>query len=214
MAINLSKIPKWTLFAIAALLVALSTFYVVCDRPTLNHKISYWQGQYEAERKLAIAGEEIAMKKIGELEGEIALKNGAIDSANTVIATLQEAQDTANDQISALNVSLSEATTDAERVPILINLVDEWKGKFTLAQSTIAEKDKIIEAATVKYNLQVQISDEYKAGWEREKALRLNCEAGLGLKDKRINQLERQNRAKNILGVAGWGVAAIVSIVK
>jgi hypothetical protein len=214
MAINLKKIPKGILFAIAGLLFALSTFYVVCDRPTLNHKIDYWQGQYETERKLAVAGEEIALRKIGELQAEISMKDGAIDSANTVIATLQEAQDTANDQISELNVSLSEATTDAERVPILVSLVSEWQGKFTLAQSTIAEKDLIIEATTVKYNLQVQISDEYKAGWEREKALRLNCEVGLGLKDKRINQLERQNKFKNILGVAGWGVAAIVSIAR
>ena len=214
MKINLSKVPKGVLLGIAGLLLVLSTFYVMCDRPTLNHKIDYWQGQYDAERKLAIAGEEIALKKIGELQSEIAMKDGAIDSANTVIATLQEAQDTANDQISSLNVSLSEATTDAERVPILVSLVDEWKGKFTLAQSTIAEKDRIIEATTVKYNLQVQISDGYKAGWGREKALRLNCEVGLGLKDKRINQLERQNKLKTILGVAGWATAAIVSIVK
>jgi chromosome segregation ATPase len=211
MKINLSKVPKGVLLGIAGLLLVLSTFYVMCDRPTLNHKIDYWQGQYDAERKLAIAGEEIALKKIGELQSEIAMKDGAIDSANTVIATLQEAQDTANDQISSLNVSLSEATTDAERVPILVSLVDEWKGKFTLAQSTIAEKDRIIEATTVKYNLQVQISDEYKANWEREKALRINCENGLGLYEKRVNQLERKSRLKNVLFIGG--IAALSALV-
>jgi hypothetical protein len=214
MSINLSKIPKKYLYASIGLLIIIALSYVVCDRASLTNKIDYWKGQYDTERKINVAAEEISLRKIGELEDQIALKDSAIDSANTVIATLQDKQVIKDGQISSLNVSLSEATTDAERVPILVSLVDEWKGKFTLAQSTIAEKDKIIESATIKYNLQVQISDEYKAGWEREKALRLNCEAGLGLKDKRINQLERQNRAKNILGVAGWGVAAIVSIVK
>ncbi len=214
MAISLNKIPKKYLYASIGLLIIIALSYVVCDRPRLTNKIDYWKGQYETERKINIAAEEISLRKIGELEDQIALKDGAIDSANTVIATLQEAQDTANDQISSLNVSLSEATTDAERVPILVSLVDEWKGKFTLAQSALAEKDKIIESTTIKYNLQVHISDEYKANWEREKALRINCETGLGLYEKRVNQLERQNRAKNILVIAGWGVAALVSITK
>jgi hypothetical protein len=212
MAINLNKIPKWTLLAISGLLIVLALFYVVCDRPSLVHKIDVWQGQYEAERKFNDANTAIHLQVIDDQQEQIAELMGAVDSSNTVIANLEAGKDQAEADLADARKGWTELSADAQAK--LRALDQAWTVKFNLLQAQDVEKDKIIFSLTESYNSQVIISGEYKAMWESEKALRINCELGLGLKDKRINQLERTNKLKNILGVAGWGVAAVVSLTK
>ena len=137
---------------------------------------------------------------------------GAVDSANMVIANLEAKKEQAETALVSARQGWDTLSVEAQSK--LVALDTAWKGKFTLAQSTIAEKDKIILSLTGQLDLQVKITDEYKAMYEGERALRINCDLGLALKDSRINQLERKNKLKNILGIAGWGAAAIVSIVK
>ena len=212
MAINLNKIPKWTLLAISGLLIVLALFYVVCDRPSLVHKIDVWQGQYEAERKFNDANTAIHLQVIDDQQKQIAELMGAVDSSNTVIANLEAGKEQAESDLADARKGWTELSADAQAK--LTALDQAWTVKFNLLQAQDVEKDKIIFSLTEANKRQIIVSGEYKAMWESEKALRLNCELGLGLKDKRINQLERKNRLGNILGIAGWGTAALVSIVK
>lgn len=185
-------IKKYKWFAIGAVLLAIAVGYVVCDRPRLMDKISYWRGQYEEQKKVAMADAQIKLATIAELEGQNALLQGGIDSANTIIVGLEEAQADHNTAIGHLTTALGQAKTDAERVPILTAMVEEWKGKFTLAQSEIGELKKVNFSLTTQYQNEIKISGNYKSLWESEKNLRLKCELEIGLQDKRISSLQRQ----------------------
>ncbi|MDD5007267.1 MAG: hypothetical protein PHC68_02555 [Syntrophorhabdaceae bacterium] len=191
------KLKYKVLIGGSILFIVLASFYVCCDRAKLVNAINVEKGKYEAYRKITIANEEISAKYIKEQLAKIDELNGHIDSANTVIATLQAHQEQANGTIGSLNDKLAQAQTDAEKVPILTALVQEWIGKFNLAQATIAEKDKIIFSLTEKYQAQLQISERYKADWTAETSLRTLAETRLNLLDKRVVGLERKLKLRN-----------------
>ena len=191
------KLKYKVLIGGSILFIILASFYVCCDRAKLVDRISVEKGKYEAYRQITIANEEISAKYIKEQLAKIDELNGAIDSANTHLATLEQSQINAGNTIVKLNESLTTAKTDAEKVPILTALVQEWIGKFNLAQATIAEKDKIIFSLTEKYQAQLQISERYKADWTAETSLRTLAETRLNLLDKRVVGLERKLKLRN-----------------
>jgi hypothetical protein len=205
------KLKYKVLIGGAILFIILASFYVCCDRAKLVDRINVEKGKYEAYRQITIANEEISAKYIKEQLAKIDELSGHIDSANTVIATLQAHQEQANGTIGSLNDKLAQAQTDAEKVPILTALVQEWIGKFNLAQATIAEKDKIIFSLAEKYQVAISIGEEYKGLWGQEKSLRLKAETGWNLSDKRVSRLERKIRLRNagdLILVAGAIVLA------
>jgi chromosome segregation ATPase len=180
------------------LFLVIAFFYAVCDRAKLVDEISQAKGKYEVYRQIAITNEAISAKVIKEQLDKIDGLNGAIDSANTVIATLQTHQEEANETIGNLNNKLALAKTDAEKVPILTALVEEWSVKFYLAQDQLKEKDKVIFSLTEKYNAQLQISETYKADWTAESSLRTLAETRLNLMDKRISSLQTKAKLRNV----------------
>jgi hypothetical protein len=205
-------IKKYKWVAIGGLLVALAVGYVVCDRPSLMDKINYWRGQYDEQKKVAMADAQIKLATIAELEGQNALLQGSIDSANTIIVGLEEAQGDRDAAIGHLTTALGQAKTDAERVPILTAMVEEWKGKFTLAQTEIGELKKVSFDLKTQYTNAIAIGDNYKFLWEGERSLRLKCELGIQLADKRIRSL--QKKARLIQLVAGGVVLGVVLLKK
>jgi hypothetical protein len=192
------KLQYKAIIAGGVLLIALGSFYVFHDRTKLVDEINTAKGKYEAYRQLTIASEAVSAKVIREQLGKIDELNGAIDSANGVIAGLEQGQTNAGNAIVKLKESLSQAKTDAEKVPILESLVAEWTIKFNLAQDTIAEKDKIIFSLTAKYQSQLVISERYKADWTDETSLRKMAETRLSLLDKRVGSLEKKLRLRNV----------------
>jgi hypothetical protein len=194
-------IKKYKWFAIGGLLVALAVDYVVCDRPSLTDKINYWRGQYEEQKKVAMADAQIKLATIAELEGQNELLQSSIDSANTVIVGLEEAQGDRDTAIGHLTTALGQAKTDAERVPILTAMVEEWKGKFTLAQSEIGELKGQVFNLKTQYQNQIRISENYSGLWTQEKTLRMKAETGLNLQDKRISSLQKQAKLTRIVAL-------------
>ena len=194
-------IKKYKWFAIGGLLVALAVGYVVCDKPRLTDRINYWRGQYEEQKKVAMADAQIKLATIAELEGRNALLQSSIDSANTIIVGLEEAQGDKDTTIGHLTTALGQAKTDAERVPILTAMVEEWKGKFTLAQSEIGELKKINFDLKTQYLNEIKVSEEYRNLWQSEKGLRLKAEGGLNLSDKRISSLQKQVKLTRVVSL-------------
>ncbi len=191
---------KWPIIAVVVLIVG--AVYVLWNPPSTKDALNYWRGEYNELRKITTADEQIKLATIAELEGKNSLLQGSIDSANTIIANLEGQQSDSDRDILNLEQSLAQAKTDAERVPILTALVDEWKGKFTLAQAQIAEKDKVIFSLTEQYHNEISVSANYKSLWEREHTLRLKCEEGIGLSDKRIATLNRTVKTTRLVAVA------------
>ncbi len=184
-----------------ALFLVLCFFYVICSNGKLINKINYYRGAYEEQKKITIASEQVTETVIKEQKKKIAELNGAIDSANAVIARLQQGQDDADETISDLNGRLALAKTDTDRVPILTAMVEGWRTKYNNAVLVIAEKDKIIFSLTEKYESQVRITTQYIVDWKNEKALNKTAEIELNLMGKRIGSLQRQVKARNIVDV-------------
>ena len=195
-------IKKYKWVALGGLLVVLAVGYVVCDRPSLTDKINYWRGQYEEQKKVALADAQIKLATIAELEGQNALLQGGIDSANTIIVGLEEAIGHKDIHLSELDEALVQAKTDAERVPILMAMVEEWKGKFTLAQSEIGELKGQVFSLTTQYQNEIKVSAEYRNLWQSEKGLRLKAEDGLGLFGKKVASLNRKVKMTRLVAVA------------
>lgn len=191
---------KWPIIAIVVLIIG--AVYVLWNPPSTKDALNFWRGEYNELRNISTASEQIHLATIAELEQGNAMLQGSIDSANTIIANLEGKQGEANATIGQLNTALGQAKTDAERVPILTALVEEWKGKFTLAQAQIAEKDKVIFSLTDQYRSALQIGEEYRNLWTTEKTLRLKCEDGLSLSDKRIATLGRTVKTTRLFACA------------
>ena len=192
-------IKKYGVYAVGALLVALAVGYVVCDKPRLTDRINYWRGQYEEQKKVAMADAQIKLATIAELEGRNALLQGSIDSANTIIA--QKEQENAQANVALANAHKGWAAFSAEAQAKLKELDDAWAAKFDVLLKQDKEKDKIIFSLTKQYQSALSIGEEYKGLWGQEKTLRLQGETGLNLQDKRIASLQKQVKLTRVVAV-------------
>jgi cell fate (sporulation/competence/biofilm development) regulator YlbF (YheA/YmcA/DUF963 family) len=195
---------------IGGVLLALSALYVVCDRAKLDHDIDYWRGRYEAEKKLALATAEIHLKAIADQQKKIDELSGAIDSAYTVIANLEEHKAQAETALADAREGWSSLSAEAQAK--LIALDQAWQGKFDLLQAQDKEKDKIIFSLTQKYQAQLDISNRYSALWEQEKALNTTLEIRLNLADKKVPRLYRQVKLNRVLEATLVATAVILAL--
>jgi len=193
-------IKKYGVYAVGALLVALAVGYVVCDKPRLTDRINYWRGQYEEQKKVAMADAQIKLATIAELEGQNALLQGSIDSANTIIA--QKEQENAQANVALANAHKGWAAFSAEAQAKLKELDDAWAAKFDVLLKQDKEKDKIIFSLTTQYQNEIKVASEYRNLWQSEKGLRLKAEDGLGLFGKKVASLNRKVKMTRLVAVA------------
>ncbi len=98
---------------------------------------------YEADKK---AHEE----KINEL-------NGAVDSANTVIAKIEEEQIVKDDRIAELMKEDEQLEDYEPKYYKMKDQRDEWIAKFNLSEDNLAEKDKVIFSLNEKYEAEKKL---------------------------------------------------------
>lgn len=146
------------------------------------------------------AGKKLHEEKIDEL-------NANIDSANTVIAKLEEKDVDKSDKIKELEANYKTIETEAGKICNLEEQVEIWKARFSICQEKIVEKDKIIFSLQDKYNNEIN--------------LRLECEKLLNdlleaqaLKDELISELERKIRHRQRASILerGVGIAVIAAL--
>ncbi|MBV6343484.1 hypothetical protein, partial [Candidatus Magnetobacterium casense] len=100
---------------------------------------------------------------------------------------------------------------ELESHPLVVNLrqqIDTLKGMFSLATATIADKDKEIALWEKKFAAQVEISEEWKANYNREHVLRLQAEGLFKMAEHKLNVSRSWGKVKSIATVAAAGVAA------
>ena len=144
---------------------------------------------YEVDKK-------VHEEKINEL-------NGAIDSANTVIARLEEKDIGKSDKIRELENKYKNLETDTERVNNLEAQVESWKTRFSISQDKIAEKDKII------FSLQDKYQSELNMRVDCEKLLKTFLESQ-AIRDELIAELNKKLRSKQRASVLERGVGLVV----
>jgi len=167
---DLYSMKKYAVYAGAglALVVVLIAFGRACR---IGDKYSRLEGRYQEALKIAKADTEVLNKTIAEKEAAIRAMDKKLATSEKTIDHLTGGIGQKNRELDALDVKLATAKTDAERVPILRAEVAAWAEKFSLAELTIAEKDRQIAAWETKFNSQVGISQDWILKYENEARL-------------------------------------------
>lgn len=150
---------------------------------------AYWieRAKYDAEIKVRDAAIVESAARQAALEAEKVALQGAVESAQAAIDVKLCAIADRDKRIAELEAA-EPVAPELETHPLVINLraqIAEWKGKFSLAQGAIVEKDKIIFSLRGQLAVQMKLTEEWKANYEREYALRLTSDGlRLGLEKK------------------------------
>ena len=202
---NLKWMVAFGVVLIVAVVIGLCLHYSNGELKAENERLAAIERKLQDE--LIIKDKEAA-DAIAQYEEKIALLNGEIDSANTVIANL-EAQDEARrhriDTLEAEYASLQECE------PRLVNMTsqrDEWRSRFSLCDETVAQKDHVIFSLAAKYDLarkEIDIKDGLIV--ERDDLLGIKTER-LAVLEKYLSKHDRWDKVKT--GLAWGGLAAIV----
>ena len=191
---------------ILALILALGV--AVYDGCRIRDKASIAIGKYQeaieqakkldAEKDKAIVNQQAIIvlkdKLISESVQEITVINTAIGAKDSAIAGLKD------------KLKVLEAAGDLSgQVANLQEQVRVWAEKFSLAESIIAEKDKIIADWAAKFTAQVEISEAWKAKYESEAHLRTLAESGWKLSERKLKRTKIMSNVKTGLVVGALG---------
>ncbi|MFA5378622.1 MAG: hypothetical protein WC455_22905 [Dehalococcoidia bacterium] len=212
MAVKISKIPTVLLIGIILLLGGILAFYVVCDRPSKNEQIAKWKGAYEEQLAVTQADHAISDKIIADIKKQNAELQGHIDSAYTVISSLEASKEKAEADLTAARQGWGAFTIEAQAA--LTNLDNAWAKKFSILEDQGKQKDAIIIDLTKQRDFETAAKLEYKSKFEREERLRLSCEKGIGLQDKKIASLERQTKFWKGVALISNGAWAGLTLLK
>ena len=157
-------------------LVAIVSFLRSCG---LSEKYQKQKLAYTELRAVTDADHAVQLLFIAERDKIITTQNEKIEGFVGQVTTYQRQLSVLHSQLEELQNEEPPTTPEIESLPIVINLrgqVSRLTEMFTLANSIIAEKDKIIQAWEVKFAAQVDISNSWKKQYEDEHTLRLACE--------------------------------------
>ncbi len=199
---------KWPI--IVGVVIIVGAIYVLWNPPSTKVKYEYWKGSYAELKRITATDEFVKLKIITDLREQNALLQSSIDSANTIIAHLEEGKADAEAALTKAREGWDALSAEAQSK--LHELDEAWAKKFDILQGQYdALKTANFDLQT-QYRTELKISGEYRSLWENEKSLRLKCEAGIGLSDKRIASLNRTIRLTRYAALAV--IVATVFLVK
>lgn len=182
----------WPIICAVLVLVCL----VLLDRSCGNDKeLAKWKSDY-ATLKVATEEAQAASKEhIAILEAAQASLQGQIDSTMTIIASKDAVIASLRSSVTASNAVTAALRTEVQPVldtnPKVAALVASLDAGIVLRDNLIVEQDGVITAlkdrvalGDERYANQVAITQEWQSMYERESALRVNCEKGLSLYEK------------------------------
>jgi hypothetical protein len=207
------KPSKWPWIIVAVLLVGtvvLTTRTCKADAKYRAAKLEYvgYRAIAEADHKMsldriaAFEGEKVALaEEIGKKDAEIA---GYVDKISTYRGKL-----TQSDAESMALRTKVQPVLDAN--PTMAEFVASLDAGIVLRDNVINEQEKQIATLTAqgilkdqRFAVQVKITDEWRANYDREHALRLAAEDLLKLGERRVGL---NKTIRNIaLGIAGAGI--------
>ncbi len=199
---------KWPI--IAGIAIVVGAIYVFWNPPSTKDAYEYWKGSYAELKRVTATDEFIKLATISKLEQDITLLQGSIDSANTIIANLEEGKADAEAVLSKARQGWDALSAEAQAK--LHELDAAWAKKFDILKGQYDEQAKVVFSLTKQYQAALSIGDSYKLLWEGEKNLRLKCEQGIHLADKRIASLSRTVKLTRYAALAA--IVATVFLLK
>ena len=199
----------------AIVVIALVLFGVSTLRSCkLDKKYRGLKAAYETDRNIAEADHALSIAHIEEL-------NNAIGQANNEVVRLSEEVLSKRKRISELSNQLDElvsneppTTPEIESMPIVISLrgqVRTLTEMYSLSQETVTLQSKQIGLIVGQYNAQVLISAEWKSMYDKEHALRVNCEGLLKVCESRVPSPWKTVRTVAYGVAAGFIVGSLIS---
>jgi hypothetical protein len=170
--------------------------------------------KYEAYRAISTADHEIQQGIIDKKKAEIAERDKVIVSLNEDIKKTEAARQYLSNRLDELQ-NAEPSYPELEKHPLVLNLREQIKtleNMYSLAIETIDKQSLVIDAWTVKYNLQVGISAAWEKQYNDEKTLRLMSE---GLSDKwklAAQRAAKNNKLYKVLAIAGGAIAGYALI--
>lgn len=189
-----------------ALALAFALFFAVCDGLRTRDKYSVVVGQLEEAVKVKDAVIVEKDKLIEQANGVIAGKDKALVASKQAEADLRAKIGKKDAALLNLEQSLTQAQTDAERVPILTSMVETWAAKYADLEKVVTEKDTVVTAWVTKYNAQVQISDAWKAKYEATARVLSLSENALKSSNRKLrrNQIVSNVSKVALVGLGGY----------
>lgn len=162
-----------------------------CRDNPLYDEISVLKGKL-VEREAALLDKDKVIEGMTKAHDEkIAELMGHLDSSSTVIANLEGKEKELTEKTKDLELAEATITDREELIGNLRGQIETWRSRFTLAEQTIAEKDKVIFSLTEMYEsenkLRLEIATDrhyWKTQYFDQKELTLKLETKIGNQDK------------------------------
>ena len=166
------------------------------DRSCGNDKeIAKWKADYTSLKATTEEAQAASKEHIAILEAAQASLQGQIDSTMTIIASKEATIASLRGAVGASNAATAALRTEVQPVldenPKVAALVASLDAGIVLRDNLIVEQEGVINALKDRVALgderfanQVAITQEWQGMYERESALRVNCEKGLSLYEK------------------------------
>jgi hypothetical protein len=209
----MDKIKRYLPYAIliGALLLVYSVVVRSCD---LTDSYSVALGEYKSKAAAAkILTAKIKAENAG-LAADIALRNGEIVALEKKIGIKNSDIIIIDNKLKQKEKDLAGAKTDAEKVPILTDLVAGWTAKYVRAQGIIADKDKQIATWASKYNDLEKISQNYLTGWNDAEGRVIALEKLKGKLETDLRVARIGSKVKSVIVLAAVGVVTYTLIKK
>jgi len=213
----IQKYWKYGVFALA-LIVIFSMWIRSCD---ITDKFSLLKGKYEQQVDINKDLQKERDKAIEAKETEISELRGMVDSANTVIARHEESISNREARLRSLRFRERELTEKVETLDTVIEQRDNFRlqrdeldEKFTLAQEVIGKKDEIISNLENQYELQVEISEDWKAKYLGEVELNKSMKNLVKFHEAKLKGLRFRSSLKSVVTVAAVAGATYLALKK
>ena len=204
--------PKTILTAIVV--IALVLFGVSTLRSCkLDKKYRGLKAAYETDRKIAEADKALSVAHIEELNNSIGQMTNEVVRLSGEITQKTEQNKVLSRDLADL-IANEPDQPELESQPLVISLrkqVSKLTEMYSLSQETVTLQSKQIGLIVGQYDAQVLISAEWKSMYDKERALRVNCESLLKLSESRVFSPWKTVRTVAYGVAAGFVVGALIS---
>ena len=168
----------------------------------LSNRLATVLTEYEVYKAIVKADKQLTDKSLKDSLASLEARDKEIKASVARTHGLEKKLVKKEGVLNRLQGKYDEITTCPEKVESLESQLLIWSDKFTLAESVIVEKDKIIFSLKDKYSTAMGIADMYKAMHMKELDLRVLCE-------KKANVLERKYRSQRFKGTLKTAVIGV-----
>jgi len=201
-----------TLVIMAGLVVSAISITRSC---TADARLQKAKHDYEESRRVWEADHEIMTNRVGQLTSAVGQKDETIGQLEHKVAQYVDKLRHTAQELSELQ-SAEPVQPELETEPLVINLrgqVSKLTEMLSLSQQTITTQKQEIAELWGKCELLTQIGDEWKGAYERERALRVQCEGLFGACEKRLKMSKSWGTVKTI-AIGAAVVCAAGSLIK